>query len=435
MTEYTSKTTSKIGTLYIDDNLDVMRDHLRENQFDLVYLDPPYNSKRDYNINFKNKEDIEDPEQTKGFEDTWSYLKHQAKTDSEFKRIELNDDKLSRFLQFVKEGSTKDCNHFAYLTFMSARLHEIRSVLKSTGSVYLHVDPTESHYLKIVMDLIFGPDNFRNEIIWHYGLGGSSPKQWASKHDVILMYSKTKDMYYKPIMVPATSNMMKGQLKKQDDVWDIPTLNNMAKERLGYPTQKPEALLERIVLASCPADGIMLDPFCGCGTSCAVAAKNGISYVGIDISSNAQEIITKRFLDAGVSAPKIVSKDGFTIQMNVNRHLKFHNFKEHGADGGIDGYQTFRLKNGGLFKAISSVKSGAATASQFRDFCHVVKRDGADMGIFVMRDDPTTTMLKEQNAEGYYNKDVNLPRIQILKVDSVVNDDFILKLPEGAVRE
>ena len=443
----------KTGTLYIDDNLDVMRNELRDSQFDLVYLDPPFNSKRNYNITFKDNREIEDIDQTKGFDDTWSYLKHQQKTDAEYKRIELQDDKLAHFLSFVKEGAAKDCNHFAYLTFMASRLKEIHRVLKPTGSVYLHVDPTESHYLKIVMDLIFGSSNFRNEIVWCYKGAATPTRGFGWKHDCILFYSKTNGFYFNndaqeihtqycrplkneiAVRKNKTYSWVGNPLgKKVEDWWEIPILNPMSKERLGYPTQKPECLLERIISASCPTDGVILDPFCGCGTSCAVAAKRGISYVGIDVSSNAEDVIKKRFIDANVLPPKIVGKTGFTIQITVNRHLKFHNNKERGADGGVDGYQNFRLPNGEIYKSVSSIKSGGCSASQFRDFIHVISREHADLGVMVMRDSPTTTMLKEQNQFGYY-KDTLIPRIQIFRVDDIINDNYLLKLPEGAVRE
>ena len=430
---------SQTGTLYIGDNLQVMREDIADECIDLIYLDPPFNSNRNYNCNFK------DEGQELGFKDTWNYLEHQSATDKEFQKIELQDNKLSRFLQFVKEGSVKNGNHFAYLTFMAARLQEIRRILKPSGSVYLHIDPTESHYLKIVMDLIFGPDNFRNEIIWHYGLGGSSPKQWASKHDVILMYSKTKGMYYTPIMVPATSNMMKGQLKKQDDVWDIPTLNNMAKERLGYPTQKPEALLERIISASCPQDGIMLDPFCGCGTSCAVAAKKGILYVGIAITSIAREVIFKRFDDAKVQRPDLISRPSndieairladsnkYASQEQVCKKLGIKNNSKKGADGGIDGRQNYRNLDGSITKLIASVKSGGSTISQLRDLIGVVSRERADVGLFVTKNQPTTAMLQECNKHGDYKE--NVPRIQMLTISQIYNGEKI-KLPVGATIE
>ena len=170
-------------------------------------------------------------------------------------------------------------------------------------------------------------------------------------------------------------------------------------------------------------------------TSCAVAAKKGIQYVGIDISANAQEVISRRFTSAGFPAPRLIGRTGFTIQMNVNRHIKFHNNKDKGADGGIDGYCNYKLPNGTIVKALSSIKSGGASLSHFRDFCHVITRDRADLGIFIMRDAPTNQMLLEQTKMGYYNNNPETPKLQIYTIDDIINDKVFVKTPEGAMRE
>lgn len=178
---------------------------------------------------------------------------------------------------------------------MAVRLIELHRVLKDTGSIYLHCDPTASHYLKLLMDTIWGHGSFINEIIWCYGLGGSSKRYFSKKHDVIFLYSKTNKYYFDKPLQDSTSNAMGGKKKGMLDVWmDIPSLNNMAKERTGYPTQKPLALLERIIEASSNSGDIVLDPFCGCATTCVAADKLHRKWIGIDVSDKAYELVVQR---------------------------------------------------------------------------------------------------------------------------------------------
>ena len=174
------------------------------------------------------------------------------------------------------------------------RLVEMKRVLKDTGSIYLQCDYRLIHYLKIEMDNIFGMNNFINEIIWKYGLGGSGNKSFAKKHDNIILYSKTKNYTFNLQYEPATSQKMKGQMKKMTDVWDIPNINNMSKERVGYDTQKPKELLERIIKASSNEDDIVADFFCGSGTTLDVAKELGRRYIGCDINPRAVEISQQR---------------------------------------------------------------------------------------------------------------------------------------------
>ena len=221
------------------DNLEVMRGMPSES-VDLIYADPPFNSNADYGE----------------FDDRWA-----------------GDD---------------------YLAFMEERLLEMHRLLKPTGSLYLHCDPTMSHYLKVLMDTTFGRKNFRNEIIWCYGLGGSSKRFFSRKHDVLLFYVMGLKYYFDKPRVPATSMRMKGQMKGMTDVWDIPTINNMAKERVGYPTQKPLALLERIIKASSNEGDTVLDPFCGSGTTLVAAERLGRKGVGIDANPQAVAITRDR---------------------------------------------------------------------------------------------------------------------------------------------
>lgn len=198
--------------------------------------------------------------------------------------------------QSASNGSYDDCweSVEAYLAFLTPRVQAIHRVLKPTGSILLHCDWRTSHHVRLMLDEVFGSANFVNHLIWRYGLGGSSPRRFARKHDDIFFYGKSEAHYFDPPMVPATSARMKGQMKKATDVLDIPSLNNMAAERVGYPTQKPLALLELLVAACCPAGGVVLDPFCGSGTTLIAAQRTGRRCLGIDRNPQAIALTTQR---------------------------------------------------------------------------------------------------------------------------------------------
>ena len=182
----------------------------------------------------------------------------------------------------------------AYLGFMRERLAELHRLLAPTGSILLHCDWRTCHRLRVELDEIFGAENIVNHLIWRYGLGGSSPAGFARKHDDILFYAKGKTWFFEPPLVEATSNRMKGQTKKATDVIDVPTINNMAKERVGWPTQKPIALLEMLVRACCKPGGRVIDPFCGSGTTIVAAQMVGCRGVGIDESAEAVALAEAR---------------------------------------------------------------------------------------------------------------------------------------------
>ena len=226
---------------------------------DLIYLDPPFNTGRDFikfNDNWKDKDD---------------YLE-----------VILNG--VHGYFYDLFQMLFGNGSKTYYFSYMTQRIIEMHRVLKDTGSLYLHCDPNTSHYFKIILDKIFGFENFRNEIAWCYGLGGSSKKCFSKKHDIILFYVKTSEAYFDKPLVPAKSAMMKGKTKGMNDYWiNIPSLNNMSKERTGYPTQKPLALLERIIKASSKEGDLVLDPFCGSGTTCLAAEKLRRKWIGIDL--------------------------------------------------------------------------------------------------------------------------------------------------------
>ncbi|MCA9284722.1 MAG: site-specific DNA-methyltransferase [Phycisphaerales bacterium] len=187
----------------------------------------------------------------------------------------------------------------AYLAFMRPRLEQIHRVLRASGSILLHCDWRTSHHLRLLLDDVFGADRFVNHLVWSYGLGGSSPRRFARKHDDILFYARGANHYFLPPRVPATSARLRGQSKKATDVLAIPSINNMAAERTGYPTQKPVALLRLLVEACCPPGGLVIDPFCGSGTTLAAAIETGRRALGMDINPDALRIATERLAMTG----------------------------------------------------------------------------------------------------------------------------------------
>ena len=186
----------------------------------------------------------------------------------------------------------------AWLDFMRPRLEGVIQTLSPTGAILLHCDWRTSHHLRILLDQLLGADHFQNHLVWQYGLGGSSPKRFARKHDDILYYTMSdKTWHFDPPMVPATSQRLRGQMKKATDVLDVPSINNMAHERTGWPTQKPIALLELLVDACCPPGGVVLDPMCGSGTTLVAAVGSGRRFVGFDRSEDAVAIARQRITD------------------------------------------------------------------------------------------------------------------------------------------
>ncbi len=287
----------KVNAIYCGDCEDVLK-KFPDKSIDLVYGDPPFFTQKNYEIIWG------DGYEVRAFEDRW-------------------------------KGGKRGI--YTYIEWMRPKIEQIHRVLKDTGSFYLHCDWHASHYLKVLCDEVFGYNNFQNEIVWHYGLGGSSPRRYARKHDIILFYTKGRRWTFNPPMKPAT-------------VWNIPSINNMAKERLGYPTQKPEKLLDVIIKASSNPTDIVLDPFCGCGTAIAVAHKLGRRWIGIDISPTACKLMVKRMRSIGV---KISESDIIGLPMTVEelKSVTPHDFQNwvcqklsarvsprRSGDMGIDGW-------------------------------------------------------------------------------------------------
>lgn len=290
----------KNRSVFIGDCLDVMR-QMNTGSVDLIYLDPPFNKKKQFQA------PIGSAAEGIGFKDFWVWDDVKSYEADELKKIR------PEIVEFIKVvNSFRSESEGAYLLMMATRLLECYRLLKSTGSLYLHCDHSMNGYLRIVLDMIFGANDFRNELVWYYKNASRGKKKFANSHDTIFYYSKSENaiFYRDNVLMPFASGMTEwrytkgGQAgkpipkgKTPDDVIDMPSLNTMSKERVGYPTQKPLALLERIIQASSKEGDMVLDPFCGCATTLIAAEKLGRQYAGIDIGSNATGLLGKRLDD------------------------------------------------------------------------------------------------------------------------------------------
>ncbi|MDX2263874.1 MAG: DNA methyltransferase [Hyphomicrobiales bacterium] len=512
--------------LYYGDNLAVLREHIADESVDLVYLDPPFNSNASYNVLFKAPDGAQSAAQIEAFDDTWHWNDTAEAAFGEVVRGEnaAAASMLRAMRQFLGENDM-----MAYLAMMAVRLIELHRVLKPTGSLYLHCDPTASHYLKILLDAVFGARHFRNEIIWKRTSSHNDASQGLTRfgraHDVLYFYAKEmrpiwnlqygdydedyKKQHYGNIdpvtgrryktsdMTAAkgggdTSYLWKGvpppggpfwaysraNMEKFDaegrihyskgsnvprlkhyleempgiplgTVWtDVSPLNSQAQERLGYPTQKPVALLERILSASSNPGDVVLDPFCGCGTTVHAAQKLDRRWIGIDITHLAIGLIEKRLRDAfpGVQFTTHGVPHDLAGARDLAARGKYHEFEKwalslinarpgnmskKGADRGIDGNIYFGAKSEG--RAIVSVKAGDNVGvGMIRDLRGVVEREGAGVGVFLTLAEPSRPMLTEAAGAGEYVLPgfAPVPRIQIVSVkDAMELRDRAVRLP------
>jgi len=503
----------KTNVLYYGDNLDILRNHeyFPDECVDLIYLDPPFNSKKDYNILFKENGGIESEAQIKAFTDSWHWTQRAQDT---YQDIIVNGSLKIGKLMDMLNATLGHNDVMAYLVMMTARLAELHRVLKPTGSLYLHCDPTASHYLKIVLDQIFGPVNFRNEIVWkRTSAKGHAFTRFASDHDVILRYSKSEKWIWNPqykehdenyikqfyrYVEPETGRRyrldnlanpnkdrpnltyeflgvtrvwrwtknrmqqayeqglivqnkpkqvpsLKRYLDEQegtpvDDVWyDILPIQSQASEGLGYETQKPLALLERIIQASSNKGDVVLDPFCGCGTAVVAAQKLKRKWIGIDITHLAINLMRVRLKDSfklkvevigepvDVAGAKELAKNDDKYQFQwwalglVGARPTGE--KKKGADKGIDGIISFLDDPTDKPKrAIVQVKSGHVHVKDIRELKDVASKEA--MGIYITLEEPTRDMSEEAVAAGYYYSEIwkkNYPKIQILTIDDLLH--------------
>jgi DNA modification methylase len=450
--------------LYLGDNLDMLQ-KVETESVDLVYLDPPFSSSKNYNVIFREEDSTRTTAQHMVFEDTWRWDEKSAGVYEEVVRAGGRvSDVLQSFRTFLGGSGSKGTPMLAYLTMMAPRLVELKRVLRLTGSIYLHCDPTASHYLKLLMDAVFSPECFRNEIIWSYRRWPSPAKHFQRMHDVVLFYARspkgpeTFNVSYEPNS-PSYEKRFKGLTQVLDpesktrkltvdkkskglpqrDVWDIKIIPGSGRERLGYPTQKPEALLERIIDASTKPGDVVLDPFCGCGTTIAVAERRRRTWIGIDITHLAIAVVRHR-LGPRVKFefdgdPKTVGdaralaiESPFKFQCwAVGKLYGFPFEAKKGADKGIDGRISFHDEpvGGDTKHIIISVKSGKPHIQHLRELIGVVQRDKAHIGVLVTLDPPTKQMVSEAADSGYYEAvwwRSRHQRIQILTAQDLIDE-------------
>jgi site-specific DNA-methyltransferase (adenine-specific) len=510
--------------LYFGDNLDVLPEYVPSESVDLIYLDPPFNSNANYNVLFGEKSGLKSAAQITAFEDTWHWG---PESEKEYLEVVTNGSKklgdlLQAFRSFLGQNDM-----MAYLTMMAPRLAELHRVLKPTGSIYLHCDPTASHYIKLLMDAVFGPVNYRSEITW---LRSKNPKgsqhqlkRYSPDTDTILFYSKSDKtpLHYDSIKTAVSPADIEVKYDRRDEIgrytdgpvlrspsmgdrlnlvyeykgytpgsfgwrvsmeklveidrqgnlgwsssgkpyrklrpendtgdpigscWtDIAPINPQATERLGYPTQKPEKLLERIIKASSNEGDVVLDPFCGCGTAIAVAERLHRHWIGIDITHLAIALMKNRLLTAFgsnlkpyevVGVPKdLASAEALANESHESRYqfewwalslieARPAHDKKKGADSGIDGYINFFDDDSGQAKSIIvQVKSGHVSRNQIGDLKGIMEREKAAIGVFITLKDSTEPMRQEAFAAGFYSPEHfshEYPRIQILTIKELL---------------
>ena len=443
------------NTLYYGDNLDILHRYIKDETVDLIYLDPPFKSNQDYNVLFEEQNGSRSKAQIKAFEDTWRWDQEAAEA---FLLIVEAGGRVSQAMQGFRM-QLGDNDMMAYLAMMAPRLVEMRRVLKPTGSIYLHCDPTASHYLKLLMDAVFDAANFTNEIIWHYRKWPAGKYTFQKNHDILLFYSRSssRERTFNQLFMdraPSTlkrfgnSKIVSGYDKKgkripsqiedrdsegvrQDDVWDI---GRVPPIKQLFPTQKPEALLERIMISSSNEGDTVLDPFCGCGTTIAVAQRLKRRWIGIDITHLAVTLIKHRFysvfehnaiykvIGEPVSFPDaetLAKQDPYQFQWWALGLVGARPVEEKkGADKGIDGRLYFHEDAKGKTKQIIiSVKAGHTGVAHIRDLRGVVEREKAEIGVLITLQEPTKAMRTEAAGSGFYESPWGKhPRLQILTV-------------------
>ena len=501
------------NVLYYGDNLDVLRRHVRDESVDLVYLDPPFNSNADYNVLFAEHGE-KAAAQVKAFTDTWTW-DSEARADYE-EVVEAGGKVADTVRAFYTMLGGSDM--MAYLARMSLRLVELHRVLRPTGSLYLHCDPTASHYLKLLLDAIFDPKNFRAEIIWERaGAHNMRVKGWARVNDSLLFFTKTAAFTFNQLYTEYGVAQMKrykadenGRLYKAENLtfstvrrlrqfewrgvrppahrswgadleqleawyaegrillkrdgtprldgfkvfldetkgkvigtnWtDIPRIPNTSGERLGYPTQKPLALMTRIIETSSNRGDVVLDPFCGCGTTIDAAQELGRRWIGIDITHLSMSLIKHRLVGrygpeiaktyrvigepTTVDDARVLAKeDPFQFQAwalgLVGARVAGSDKK--GGDKGIDGRLYFHEGRSETRQIVFSVKAGHMVPNFVRDLRGVIEREKAEIGVLLSFEEPTAGMRSEAAEAGFYESPWGKhPRIQLLTIRELLD--------------
>jgi site-specific DNA-methyltransferase (adenine-specific) len=464
-----------MNTLFRGDNLAVLRQHVADASVDLVYLDPPFQSGKDYHLIFepRGEERGDQRAQAKAFKDTWKWGPEAEESYAEMRAAAGRPAAALRSLRVMLGES----DLMAYLCMMTPRLVELRRVMKPSGSMYLHCDPTSSHYLKVLLDSVFGPACFRNEVIWRYRRWPARARRFQRMHDVLLFYTASpgklhtfNTLYGYERLADSTRKTFGTKKQRADfssghrkpgvedvdtqgpqlsdfwdlddvetghpasDAWEVGVIAAIGKERTGYPTQKPEALLERVILASSNPGDIVLDPFCGCGTAIAVARRLGRKWIGIDLKHVAMAIIRQRMGGAAIDirgepesleAAEHLAKDdpsGFAWWI-LGRVGARPRQGENGADFGIDGDMFFHDEPGTPQKrVVFSVKCGTTGPGDVRELRGVVDRDHAAIGVLLTMRDPTRAMTAEAARASFCESaGARHSRIQILSVPQILS--------------
>ena len=517
--------------LYFGDNLDILRKHVADASVDLIYLDPPFNSNATYNVLFQEKSGEQSAAQITAFEDTWHWT-----MDSEYAYQDVvthGPAKVGELVAAMRSFLGQN-DMMAYLTMMAQRMVELHRVLKPTGSIYLHCDPTASHYLKLLMDSVFGKENFKNELTWVRSLPHNDAHRFGRSRDSIFLYCRSARAKFYPQYRPQKDSSVKAHYREDEsgrlyrlasliapggrgpryqfkgfernwrfteenmaaldaqgriwsepgkvpqrilyleeskgalvqDHWDdVVPINAMAKERLGYPTQKPEALLERIISASSNEGDMVLDPFCGCGTAVAVAERLNRRWIGIDITHLAISLMKSRLRDSFgdelrpyqvIGVPQdAASAQALAIESEHDGRYQFEWWalglvdsrpaqdKKKGADSGVDGYINFFDDNSGKPKRIIvQVKSGHVNRGQIATLKGDMEREKAEIGLFVTLSPPTGPMRQDAIAAGFYEPEhfpgQKFPRVQILTIEELLSGqaaDYPRYAPQATFRQ
>src|SRR6266567_1531624 len=514
-----------VNHLYYGDNLTILREHIRDESIDLIYLDPPFNSQATYNVLFHAPTGERSQAQIEAFEDTWHWNDSAERAFDEV--VQSGNTDAAELLRAMR-GFLKENDMMAYLVMMAVRLVELHRVLQPTGSIYLHCDPTASHYLKIILDTIFGPKQFKNEIIWKRTSAHNDSGSCGNTHDILLLYSKTNKFIWNKQYQAYDEHYIQSHYRMVDkdgrkyrtgdltafglsgggytyewngvtklwrvpenrmrelheqgrirytqsgtaeyiryfdempgmplqDVWDdIPPINAQAAERLGYPTQKPLALLDRIIQASSNPGDVILDPFCGCGTAIASAQKLGRKWIGIDIThlSIALQKYRMEAMFPGIkfkvvgepkdigAARQLATEDRYQFQwwsLSLIRARPLGGQEgsregKKGSDKGIDGVIAFIDDNTGKAKRVLvQVKSGHVKSGDIRDLKGTLQRENAAIGVFITLEKPSQDMTTEAVSAGFYhssgwNKDY--PRMQILTIEELLHNAEVKMPPQ-----
>jgi len=503
-----------VGQLIFGDNLDMLRDHVADGSVDLIYLDPPFNSKAQYNVLFQSPDGQVAASQAEAFQDTWGWGES---AETAYEEVVLAGGSPARWLSALR-SSMGDSDMLAYLAMMTVRLIELERVLTREGSLYLHCDPTASHYLKVILDSIFGPKSYRGEISWRRQSAHNDAKQgrrqFGNVRDVLLFYTHSDKWTWNPQYTPYSDEYVHdfykftdpetgrkyrlsdmtgpGGAAKGNPTYDVMGVKrywryserSMADliaqgrvvqtrpgtvpqqkryldempgvslqndwndirppskgERLGYPTQKPLSLLERIISVSSKEGDTVLDPFCGCGTTVHAAEKLNREWIGIDVTHYAVSVVEERlktsFPNLSLdligrprdleSAQALARRDKYQFQWWANWLLGVQRYKDErkkGADQGIDGEIFFLNGPRNLGRVLVSVKGGENIGVQaVREFAHVLQREGADMGVLLSLAQPTEPMRREAAALGFVQTaHGRFPRMQLAPVQEIFAD-------------